>query len=490
NGQEAVTYIDERLKPITETSYGICIYQEQYMEIAKQLAGFSSAEADDLRKAIGKKIHSLMASLKDKFLEGCAANGVSHQVATQLWKDTEQSQDYSFNKSHAACYALIAYRTAWLRANHPCEYMAALISSVMNTKDRVPLYVNACAEMGIAVEPPDVNSSQRDFAVVEGKIRFGLNAVKNVGEAAAAAIVAARESGGSFASLWDFTERVDPTVVNKRALEALVKCGALDSTGAPRRGMLAVIDHALAWGGREQADRLLGQGSIFDLGEDAAQPKVHPQIPDGEFEKSELLALEKESLGLYVSEHPLAAVKDQLTRKTDCRLSEVAARRDGEIVTVGGMVGALKQVTTRKGDPMVFVQLDDITGSAEVVVFNSVYLASQELLQQDAILVVKGRVDHKQAGETKVIAMEVTAFAAAQTVTEVRLRVDARKAPAGLLKDLKLLMKDFPGEAAVIMSVDTSLGPKVLELGSGYRVSPTPAFFGEVKALLGEAAVA
>jgi DNA polymerase-3 subunit alpha len=490
NGQEAVTYIDPRLEPILSDTYGIAVYQENYMEIAKQLAGFSPAEADDLRKAIGKKIHSLMASLKDKFLEGCAANGVSHQVATQLWKDTEQSQDYSFNKSHAACYALIAYRTAWLKANHPCEYMAALISSVMNTKDRVPLYVNACAEMGIAVEPPDVNSSQRDFAVVEGKIRFGLNAVKNVGEAAAAAIVAARESGGSFASLWDFTERVDPTVVNRRALEALVKCGALDSTGAPRRGMLAVLDHALAWGGREQADRLLGQGSIFDLGEEAAQPKQHPAIPDGEFEKAELLALEKESLGIYVSEHPLAAVKEQLARKTDCRLSEVQARRDGEVVTVAGMVGALKQVTTRKGDPMVFVQLDDITGSAEVVVFNSVYAASQELLQQDAILVVKSRVDHKQAGETKLIAMEVTAFAAAQEVTEVRLRVDARKAPAGLLRELKLLMKDFPGEAPVIMDVDTSLGPKVLELGAGYRVSPTPAFFGEVKALLGEAAIA
>src|SRR5829696_7063453 len=491
NGHEQVSYIDDRLKPILSDTYGIAVFQEQSMRVAKDIAGFSPAEAETLRKAIGKKIHELMASLKDKFLEGCAANGVTPAVGQQLWKDMEQSQDYAFNKAHSACYALIAYRTAWLKANHPCEYMAALISSVMNTKDRVPLYVNACAEMGIAVEPPDVNSSQRDFAVVEGKIRFGLNAVKNVGEAAAAAIVAARESGGSFASLWDFTERVDPTVANKRALEALVKCGALDSTGAPRRGMLEVIDHALAWGGREQADRLLGQGSIFDLGgEESSAPKVHPEIPAGEFEKSELLALEKESLGIYVSEHPLAEVKDQLARKTDCRLSEVAARRDGEIVTVGGMVGALKQVTTRKGDPMVFVQLDDITGSAEVVVFNSVYAASQELLVSDAILVVKGRVDHKQAGETKLIAMEVSAFAAAQIVTEVRLKVDARKAPAGLLHDLKLLMKDFPGEAAVIMNVDTSLGPKVLELGAGYRVSPTPAFFGEVKALLGEAAVA
>ena len=198
-GQEQVTFADERLRPITEPTYGICIYQEQYMEIAKQLAGFSPAEADDLRKAIGKKIHSLMASLKDKFVAGCVANEVDPKVAEQLWKDMEQAQDYSFNKSHAACYALIAYRTAYLKANYPAEYMAALISSVMNTKDKVPFYVAACEEMGIEVLPPDVNVSALDFAVVEGKIRFGLNAVKNVGENAVEAIVAARDGGGPFA---------------------------------------------------------------------------------------------------------------------------------------------------------------------------------------------------------------------------------------------------------------------------------------------------
>ncbi|HMI22725.1 MAG TPA: DNA polymerase III subunit alpha, partial [Gaiellaceae bacterium] len=265
NGQEPVTFIDPRLEAITGVTHGTCIYQEQYLEIAKQIAGFSPAEADDLRKAIGKKIHELMASLKDKFLEGCAQSGTTPQVANQLWKDMEQSQDYSFNKSHAACYALIAYRTAWLRANHPREYMAALISSVMNTKDRVPFYVAACTEMGIEVLPPDVNYSAHDFAVVEGKIRFGLNAVKNVGDPAARAIIAAREEGGAFESLWDFTERVDPQCANKRALESLVKCGALDSTGATRRGMLECVEQALSWGGRSQADKIAGQGSIFDL---------------------------------------------------------------------------------------------------------------------------------------------------------------------------------------------------------------------------------
>src|SRR5437588_9742200 len=215
-GQEPVTYADPRLKEITQNSYGICIYQEQYMEIAKKIAGFSPAEADDLRKAIGKKIHSLMASLKGKFLEGAASNGLSAATANALWADLEQAQDYSFNKSHAACYALIAYRTAWLKAHHPKEYMAALISSVMNTKDKVPFYVAACDELGIEVLPPDVNESQVDFAVVDGNIRFGLNAVKNVGEATCRGIVAAREEGGPFASIWDFNERVDPSVANKR----------------------------------------------------------------------------------------------------------------------------------------------------------------------------------------------------------------------------------------------------------------------------------
>src|SRR5712671_702184 len=285
NGQEPVSYADPRLKEITQNSYGICIYQEQYMEIAKKIAGFSPAEADDLRKAIGKKIHSLMASLKGKFLEGAASNGLSAATANALWADMEQAQDYSFNKSHAACYALIAYRTAWLRAHHPKEYMAALISSVMNTKDKVPFYVNACHDLAIDVLPPDVNTSMIDFAVVEGKIRFGLNAVKNVGESACRAIVRAREEGGPFASIWDFTERVDPQTVNKRALESLVKCGALDSTGSSRMGMLGCLEQALAWGQKQQSDKLLGQGSIFDLGEatgDAA-PRHHPTISAGEF---------------------------------------------------------------------------------------------------------------------------------------------------------------------------------------------------------------
>jgi DNA polymerase III subunit alpha len=495
SGRERVSFLDKRLESITGPTYGISIYQEQSMEIAKQLGGFTPAEADDLRKAIGKKIHKLMASLKEKFVDGCLSNGVAPAVATQLWEDIEKSKDYSFNKSHAACYGLIAYRTAWLKAHHACEYMAALISSVMNTKDRVPFYVNACDEMGIEVLPPDVNSSDVDFAVVEGKIRFGLNAVKNVGEAAAAAIVRARTEAGPFTSIWEFTERVDPQVVNKRSLESLVKCGALDSTGASRMGMLGVLEQALGHGQKLAADRLMGQASIFDLGGDAegegagAARAHHPPIATAEFEKQELLRLEKETLGLYVSEHPLQGVRDQLRRKTDATLAELERRRDGEVVTVGGIVSDVKHTQTKRGEPMVFLQLDDPTGSMEAVVFNSTYAQARELCVADRILVVKGRVDHRQAGETKLVAMEVTAFEAVAERREVRFNLDAREAPAGVIRELARLVKEFPGESPVFVSLVTSQGAKTLALGPEYRVRPDSDFLAEAKALLGDAAV-
>jgi len=491
-GREQVTFPDKRLKAITGPTYGICIYQETYMEIAKQLAGFSPAEADDLRKAIGKKKKDLMASLQQRFLEGCAQHDVTPGVARQLWEDMEKAADYSFPKAHAACYALIAYQTAWLRANHPCEYMAALISSVMNTKDRVPIYVNACHELGIEVLPPDVNVSQVDFAVVDGKIRFGLNAVKGVGEGAAKALINARNEGGPFESIWDFTERVDPMVSNKRVLEALVKCGALPGS---RKGMLEVLEQAVGWGQKQQSDRLAGQGSIFDLGpadtgeNDAGKLRHHPQTPSDEFEKTELLKLEKEVLGLYVSEHPLSAIRDQLRRKSDTTIGELERRRDGEVITVGGIVSSVRHMTTKRGDAMVFLQFEDVTGSVETVVFNQTYEKTRELCTSDRILIVKGRIDRKE-GETKLVALELSAFEAVAEKREVRLKIDATKAGAGTIRELAALIKDFPGESPVYADLITSQGKKVYAFGPQYKVKPAPDFYAEVKMLLGESAVA
>ncbi|MGH2831244.1 MAG: DNA polymerase III subunit alpha, partial [Solirubrobacteraceae bacterium] len=258
---DQISYRDERLRSILEPSKGVILYQEQAMQIAKELAGFSGAKADDLRKAIGKKNRAAMAALKPEFVEGCRASGTSAEVTEFLWQTNEKSADYSFNRSHAACYGLIAYRTAWLKANYSAEYMAALISSVMSTKDKVPFFVARCEEMDIEILPPDVNLSDHEFTVVEGNIRFGLDAVKGVGHQAVEAIQRAREESGEFKTLWDFCERVDSRAVNKKAIEALIKCGALGSTGASRKGMLEVLSQAQSAGQKSQQDALIGQGS-------------------------------------------------------------------------------------------------------------------------------------------------------------------------------------------------------------------------------------
>jgi DNA polymerase-3 subunit alpha len=489
NGLEPVSYLDPRLEPILSTTQGVYIYQEQAMQIAKDLAGFTPAEADDLRKAISKKVHALMASLREKFLAGCEGNGVAHAVAVSLWEENERSADYSFNKAHAACYAMIAYRTAYLKANHPEPYMAALISSVMQTKDKVPFYVNACGEMGIEVLPPDVNSSGEDFTVVDGRIRFGLTAVKGVGEGAVRAIVQARTAGGPFTTLWDFCERVDATQINKRVLESLVKCGGLDSTAATRGAMLAALEAASAAGQKSQADALAGQASIFDLGGDSSEEpqRHHPTVTGPELAKRELLAFEKETLGLYLTDHPLAEVADQLRRRVDLPLRDLPNRREHETVSIGGLIASLRITSSRSGDPMAFIRLDDGMSQVEVVVFGKVYGACREHLVEDGIVIIKGRVDRRDEGETKLRAIEIAPFASVPARGEVRLRVDGRIAGPAFVDELARIIKEFPGEASVVMEVATDEGARVLRLGPGYKVRPASDFFSEVRVLGGEA---
>jgi DNA polymerase-3 subunit alpha len=313
-----------------------------------------------------------------------------------------------------------------------------------------------------------------------------------VGEGAAKALISARNEGGPFESIWDFAERVDPMVSNKRVLEALVKCGALPGA---RKGMLEVLEQAVGWGQKQQADRLAGQGSIFDLGpadtgeNGAGKLRHHPQTPSDEFEKTELLKLEKEVLGLYVSEHPLSAIRDQLRRKSDTTIGELERRRDGEVVTVGGIVSGLRHLTTKRGDAMVFLQFEDVTGSIETVVFNATYEKARELCTTDRILIIKGRIDRKE-GETKLVALELSAFEAVPEKREVRLKIDATKAGAGTIRELAALIKDFPGESPVYADLITSQGKKVYAFGPQYKVKPAADFYAEVKMLLGESAVA
>jgi len=491
-----VTFEDPRLEAITGPSYGVAVYQEQLMAISREIAGFTPARADDLRKAVGKKDKVLMASLKDEFIEGCLASRTDPRVAGRLWSLCEAAGDYSFNKSHAACYALLAYRTAYLKANHPAEYMASLLSSVMDTKDRVPFYVSACAEMDLAVLPPDVNVSGPDFAVTgPGEIRFGLTAVKGVGENAVAAILAARDAEGPFESIWDFCRRVDQAQVNKRALESLIRGGALDSTGATRRGMLEALPAAMGQAARRRLDLAAGQESLFGApgGGDPMVVELDPPISATEMSRDELLGAEKEALGLYVSSHPLNDCRRQLARVVTCGVGELVDRADGEAVTVGGLVGVVKNITTRRGEPMMFVRLDDLEGSVEVVVVPAVLAEARELLLADAMVVIAGRVDQKGEGETKLVAQSVRAFVPEDGGEEERLRVRVPLArlSATPLGELRRLLADHSGDVPVVVEVETGAGPRRYRLGEQFRVDPRDnGLVAELKTLFGERCLA
>jgi DNA polymerase-3 subunit alpha len=513
---DLVSIADERLEPIIGPTYGVILYQEQSMLISKELAGFTGAQADDLRKAIGKKNRVAMAKLEPMFREGAAKNGVAASTIDWLWATNEKSADYSFNKSHAACYALISYRTAWLKANYCAEYMAALISSVMDTKDKVPFFAARCEEMGIEILPPDVNLSDHEFVVVDGNIRFGLDAVKGVGYAAVEAIKRAREDGGNFDSIWDFCERVDPRAVNKRSIEALIKCGAFGSTGASRKGMLEVLEQAQGAGQKIQQDAEIGQGSIFDLFEAPADGgsgngaaaafagPSHPPIPAEEFEKNELLAHEKDAIGLFLSMHPLKEVRDALLAKVDRPLSELAQVKDGEWITAGGIITATRKLKTRAGNTMMFATLDDLEGSVEMIFFESTLEEYAHVVQVDAIVTVRGRVGNDDRGLsikvqtcepfTPTVQEVETARAAAVQVAKgpeaLTLVLDAARLPASTIEELKHIFGNHTGEADVVLDVRTSAGARLLKLGSDFRVNPTPSLRAELARILGEEALA
>jgi DNA polymerase-3 subunit alpha len=501
---ELVSVPDQRLEPIIGPTYGVILYQEQAMLIATTLAGFSGAKADDLRKAIGKKNREAMGKLKPEFVAGCEANGVAPSVVEMLWSTNEKSADYSFNKSHAACYALIAYRTAWLKANHPAEYMAALISSVMDTKDKVPFFVNRTEQMGIEILPPDVNLSDHEFVVVEGNIRFGLDAVKGVGYQAVEAIKAAREEGGPFDSLWDFCARVDARAVNKKAIEALVKCGAFGSTGASRKGMLSVLEQAQGAGQQAQQDLAIGQGSIFDLepATPAASPFMvsHPPIPPEEFDQHELLAVEKESIGLFISAHPLKEVRDALREKVDASLAELDNIRDGEYVVVGGIITQYKKIRTRAGTMMAFATLDDLDGTVEILLFEKTLAEYEGAVAVDEVVLIRGKVDHKDKDKTCVVVNSVDTFrptpdevesakeAAALRATgpePLKVALDASRFAATIIDELKHLFESFPGESEVVLDLHTADGVRTLRFGASYKVSPSPSLKAELASLLG-----
>jgi DNA polymerase III subunit alpha len=414
HGKAKIAYEHGAMETFTRETYGIMVYQEQIMQIASEMAGFSMGEADTLRRAMGKKDRDLMAKQRDKFLEGCAERGTPAAKAERVWELMEKFAGYGFNKSHAAAYALVAYQTAYFKANYPVEFMAALLTSEMGDTDKIVKYIDECRAMGLRVEPPDVNTSGVRFTVEGDTIRFGLAAIKNVGAAAMESILATRRTDGAFASLDDFCARVDLRQVNRRVLESLVKAGALDTLGVTRAHLMATLETAMESGQRQQRDREDGQGSFFDLMPAAAAPAPRtaqtPALP--EWEDDARLAFEKEVLGFYVSGHPLARYRGVFEALGVTATAGLAAHGGGARVRLLGQVTALKEAVTKSGNRMAFFTLEDMDGTVEVTVFPEAFKAAAALLRSREPILVRGRIDDGDKGRV-VLAEDVRPLEAA-----------------------------------------------------------------------------
>jgi DNA polymerase-3 subunit alpha len=388
------------LKPILKKTYGICVYQEQLMQIARDLAGFSLPEADILRKAVGKKIKKLLDEQKEKMIQGMTNNNISPKIAKKIWQTIEPFAQYGFNASHATCYALIGYQTAYLKAHHPTEFMAALMTSEQNDIERIAFLVDECRSMNLQVLPPNVNESEQNFTKAsERTIHFGLKAIKNVGHNIVEAIVQERKNNGPFKSIADFIERVQSKDLNKKSLESLIKCGALDDFGE-RNQLLASMEQMLSLAREIQKAKQNGQTSLFDGQTKATIPFF--KLPEvAPVNKKECLSWEKELLGLYISEHPLKDYQEQLARIAyPCR--GLSKRQVGHRINIGGVINKIQKINTRSGQPMLFVELEDMTGRIEALVFPAVLEQTAAAWQEEKIVLVSGRLSDRD-GNLKIL---------------------------------------------------------------------------------------
>jgi DNA polymerase-3 subunit alpha len=395
HGRRKIGYLHPKLEPILEETYGIAVYQEQVMQMCRELAGYTVGQADSMRKVIGKKIKENIPVEREKFVKGCVAHGVDAQLAAKIWQFIEPFAGYGFPKAHAVSYGLLAYRTAWLKANYPLAFMAALLTSMKGNSDKLVEYLAECARTGLKILPPDVNESGTDFTVVDGAIRFGLAAVKNVGDGAIRELLEKREAG-PFTSLSHLCARVDCRQMNRRVLESLVKAGALDGFAGNRAQKLAHVEAALDFGQRLAEERDLGQTSLFGGAGVALPPPALPQLPD--LPISVRLAQEKEAIGLYISGHPLADKAADLARRTTTTIAGLRELPEDDLVCAGGVVTSSRRVVTKAGGQMLIAKLEDQTGTIELVVFPKWYPQLSQFFADDAIVVVKARVKERRQG--------------------------------------------------------------------------------------------
>ena len=500
NGRQPVSYFHPDAEELLADTYGLMIYQESVMRVAQKFAGYSMADADNLRKACGKKDRDLMQKERKGFVSGCEATGYGGALGDDLFDDIEQFADYAFNKSHSYGYGYIAYQIAFLKANYPVEYMAALLTSVKSNLDKAAVYLNECRIMGIDVGVPDINTARSDFHALPGdqvgangsgsghRIAFGLSAVRNVGEGLVDLLLAERDSGGPFADFYDFVERCDSTVLNKRTVESLIKAGAFDAFGHPRQGLLLaheqVIEHTLA----RRREHDMGVMSLFGEGDSEPLFDERTVISDVEFDKTVRLAFEKEMLGLYVSDHPLSGYEVALRRRCDMAIADLADVDDGMQHTIGGVLTNLQKKWTRKGDLMAVFDLEDLGGSVEVTVFPKTMAEHGHKLEEDAIVLVRGRLDDRRGAVPKILCheVEVVEMGDLPSSRPVRLRLPIDRVSRSTVDELKELLSAHPGDAEVYLHLGDR---QVLRLPADYCVNPSGGLVGELRVLLGAEAV-
>jgi len=463
-GRKRVTYDLPQLKDILEETYGVIVYQEQVIQIAASVAGFSLGEADILRRAMGKKKPEDMAAMREKFLAGARRNGVAAAKAEKLFELVKEFAGYGFNKSHSAAYAFIAYQTAYLKAHYPVEFMSALLSSEIGSQDKLTFYLNECRDMGIPILPPDVNSSQHAFTPDGQSIRFGLTAIKNVGETAIQSVLAARQTLGRFDGLFQFCENVDLRLLNKRVIESLIKAGALDSLGARRPQMMAILDRAMELGARRQREAESGQHGLF-VSEGAPAPAMPEDLPDvAEWSEAERLAGEKEVLGFYVTGHPLEKHRAQIAGITRYDSSSLQELDHDSAVTLAGLLTSLRVRPSKKGDLWASGVLEDLRGTAELLVFPQALQQLQGVLKEDTALVIKGRVRHEENAPPRVVVSEARPLDAAvnggqaraadrRPELRIRLNLEDASRAQNLADQLEALLSAYPGSNPVVFEL-------------------------------------
>jgi len=489
HGKKPANYTLPQLKPVLEETYGVIVYQEQVMKIANILADYSLGDADILRRAMGKKIPSVMANEKEKFMAGAKKNNIPEDKAGYIFDLMAKFAGYGFNKSHSAAYALIAYQTAYLKAHYPAQFMAALLSCDMNNTDKIVVYINECRDREIEVLPPDINESDKDFTVVEDRIRFGLAAVKNVGEAALDSIIEVRLADGPYTSLEDFCCRVDLRRVNRRVLESLNKAGAFDSLGLKRSQIFAILDQALEQGQAAQRDRLSGQISLFavmDSENEQPHTKIDiPSIPD--WTDQEKLTFEKETVGFYLTGHPLDDYREDILAVADTNLSEKKQWVEGQNLRVGGLIRDIRNLTTKKGDPMAVIIMEDIAGTVEVVIFPELYAKCVSILHNDTPVIIEGMVKKDERGDNIIANGVDTLDEARQKYTaEAHIMLQSDRVNRQNLEALKKVFYRHHGSCPISLTLRfAGRGEVDLEIPQDFTIKACKEFTAEVNRTMG-----